>query len=98
MRDQVKLEGLHVFPCRLDKTPACMHGFYDAVSDRDKIQDLWRRYPGALVGAPTGAVNGFDVLDVDVGGEDFMVMYECTYGALPITRIVGTPSGGQHYY
>jgi hypothetical protein len=51
-----------------------------------------------LVAAPTGAVNDFDVLDVDRGGEDFMMMFECTYGPLPATRVVSTPSGGQHYY
>jgi hypothetical protein len=51
-----------------------------------------------LWGAPTGAVNDFDVLDVDRGGEDFMAMFEATYGALPLTRVVSTPSGGQHYY
>jgi hypothetical protein len=50
------------------------------------------------VAAPTGATNDFDVLDVDVGGEDFMMMFEATYGALPTTRVVATPSGGQHYY
>jgi hypothetical protein len=51
-----------------------------------------------LVAAPTGAVNNFDVLDVDRGGEDFIMMFEATHGPLPTTRVVGTPSGGQHYY
>jgi hypothetical protein len=27
-----------------------------------------------------------------------MMMFEATYGPLPVTRVVGTPSGGQHYY
>jgi hypothetical protein len=88
---------LYVFPCRSDKRPACPRGFYDAVP-HDKSAELFRRYPGPLWGAPTGAVNDFDVLDVDRGGEDFMMMFEATYGPLPPTRVVGTPSGGQHYY
>jgi hypothetical protein len=91
------VEGLHVFPCRSDKRPACPHGFYDAVP-HDRSAELFRKYPGPLVAAPTGATNDFDVLDVDVGGENFVMMFECTHGALPLTRVIGTPSGGQHYY
>ena len=91
------LEHLYVFPCRADKTPACPRGFYAAVP-HDKSADLFRRYPGPLTAAPTGPVNGFDILDVDLGAEHFMMLYECTHGPLPPTRIVASPSGGQHYY
>jgi hypothetical protein len=90
--------GLHVFPCRSDKTPACPRGFYDAVP-HDRSADLFRRYPGPLTGMRCGAVNEIDVLDLDVeGGLAWLVEYECTYGPLPATRIVATKSGGLHYY
>jgi hypothetical protein len=96
---QVELEGrpLAIFPCRADKTPACPRGFYAAVTGRDRIEDLFRRYPGALVGAPTGSASGIDVLDIDRSGEDWLATYEATHG-LPSTRIVATRSGGLHIY
>jgi hypothetical protein len=92
----VELE-LACFPCGPDKRPLIAGGFKSAVTGRDRIEDLFRRYPGALVGAPTGAVSGFDVLDIDRGGEDWLALYEATHG-LPATRIVGTRSGGLHLY
>lgn len=49
---------LATFPCREDKAPLSRRGFKDAVRGV-----MWPRSP--LVGAPTGKVNGFDVLDVD---------------------------------
>jgi hypothetical protein len=91
------LEGLSVFPCGADKRPACPGGFKSAVAGRDRIEDLFRQYPGALVGAPTGCASGFDVLDIDRGGEDWLATYDATYG-LPATRIVATRSGGLHLY
>ena len=89
-----ELTGLHVFPCRGDKTPAIAGGFKSATND-PRIIDQWRGYP--LMGAPTGAHNGFDVLDIDRGGGDWLSLYEATHG-LPATRIVGTRSGGLHLY
>jgi hypothetical protein len=60
------------------------------------VIELWRqRY--FLFGAPTGAVNGFDVLDVDPGGQDWLATYEATHG-LPLTRIHATRRGGLHYF
>lgn len=54
-----------VFPCKEDKTPATPHGFKDATRDPGKVPDLWRRYPGPLVGIVTGAISGISVLDLD---------------------------------
>jgi hypothetical protein len=88
---------LACFPCGPDKRPLIAGGFKSAVTGRDRIEDLFRRYPGALVGAPTGAVSGVDVLDIDRGGEDWLSLYEATHG-LPATRIVGTRSGGLHLF
>jgi hypothetical protein len=88
---------LHVFPCNADKTPACLRGFYAAVP-HDKSADLFRRYPGPLTAMATGSISGIDVLDCDIGGEDFLALFEATHGPLPVTTIIGTPSGGVHYH
>jgi hypothetical protein len=86
----------YVFPCKRSKVPAIAGGFHAASNDPQLI-NRWRwQYP--LMGAPTGPVNGFDVLDIDRGGEDWLMNYECSHGPLPATRIVGTQSGGLHIY
>jgi hypothetical protein len=86
--------GLHIFPCKADKTPAIRQGHNAATNDPNIIRQWWGH---ALLGAPCGPVNDFDVLDVDRGGEDWLATYEATHG-LPATRIVGTKSGGLHIY
>jgi hypothetical protein len=86
---------MFAFPCNADKTPAVVGGFYSA-SDDAAVIELWRkRYP--LMAAPTGPLNGFDILDIDRGGEDWLATYEATHGLLA-TRIVATRSGGVHLY
>ena len=55
-----------VFPCRNDKRPACPHGFKDAVSEPGAVADLWRRFPGPLIGVATGLMSGLFVLDLDI--------------------------------
>jgi hypothetical protein len=87
------MQGLYVFPCWFNKAPASPHGFYDATNDPAVI-DLWRkRY--FLFGAPTGAVNGFDVLDIDPkdNGDKWLATQN-----LPETRVHETRSGGRHYF
>ena len=87
--------GFAVFPCRDDnKRPSCPNGFYDAVADETSVRELWRRFPGGLVGVPTGAVNGFDALDIDPrhGGDRWL---ETAH--IPPTRVHRTRSGGWHF-
>jgi hypothetical protein len=87
--------GLPCFPCRGNKAPACPRGFKNAAEGADAIRELWRQWPGSLIGIPAGAVSGFDVLDIDkgAGGGDWYV--ENAYH-LPATRIHHTRSGGWH--
>lgn len=95
--DAIRLSAkLPVFPCLPDKRPACQRGFKDAVKgDAAAVVDLWRKHPGQLIGVPTGAVSGFDVLDIDPrhGGDEWLTE---AIDRLPSTRWHHTRSGGVH--
>jgi len=96
-------DGYAVFPCRDDKRPACPHGFKDAVSAsnmdtgdaQNRLRDLWRQYPGALVGVVTGAPSGVVVLDIDrkPGASAWWASHRTQ---LMPTRVHRTRSGGLH--
>jgi hypothetical protein len=98
--------GVAVFPVQLCPN-ACLkcntckapfpgsRGFKDASSDPAEIQALWRKYPGALVGAVTG--DRFDVLDVDsVKHPEAVVWWMSNHRRIPQTRTHQTGSGGLH--
>ena len=93
-----KNAGWHCFPCREDKRPACHHGFRDANSDPTVITELWRRYPGPLVGVATGAVSNLAVLDLDVKHDEGRAWWFQNRHRLPQTRRYRTKSGGIHCY
>jgi hypothetical protein len=83
--------------CGICKTPACPHGFKDATVDPDKLQELWRQFPGPLVGVPTGKASGIFVIDVDSGRHDEASDWlERNSPYLPETRQHATTSGGWH--
>ena len=105
--------GFEVFPCReremIDpktgevvhkvKEPYTPHGFKDASRDPARIRAWWRQHPEALVGLPTGKLNGIAVLDLDrKDGKDGIMMLEHLGidAASPLT--IATPSGGQHRF
>jgi hypothetical protein len=90
-------EGMASFPCRADKRPATPHGFQDAVSVSGELRQLWRRYPGPLVGVPTGEASGCDVLDIDAPRHrEAAEWWTLNRGRLPQTRTHRTRSGGLH--
>src|SRR6516164_2566451 len=76
-------EGLLCFPCNADKRPLTPHGFKDARRNADTSG--W-----PLVGIPTGAVNGLDVVDIDPDG---LRWYRLEFDALPQTRAHFTRRG-----
>jgi hypothetical protein len=80
---------------RKNKTPACPRGFH-AACQGDALDDLFRRYPGGLIGVPTGPASGFSVLDIDMpkGGD---VWLNENRARLPQTRMHETQSGGAHF-
>jgi len=92
--------GLPVFPCARSKKPAIAkaqggRGFHDAVTDPATVRGLFSHPGAALVGVPTGARSGFDVLDLDyrngAGSWEQANLYR-----LPETRTHETKSGGRH--
>jgi hypothetical protein len=103
--------GYAVFPCHIDKTPACQHGFRDASVDPAAIVQLWRRYPGPLVGVATGRASGIDLLDIDCGDwpadakpatiekhESARAWWHDNYRRLPQTLAFRSRSRGLHLY
>jgi hypothetical protein len=93
--------GWAVFPCRPNKKPYTANGFHDASRDPDRIRKWWIRWPGALIGCPTGRINGFVVLDVDTKNPrayGFHTLDDLGFAILPDTRMAHTPSGGLHIH
>jgi hypothetical protein len=103
----VAAQGVPVFPvrlcdsaclkCDICKAPATPNGHHDASSDADQIHRLWSKYPGRLVGVPTGKKSGFDVLDLDSAKQPAAVpWWMSNRQRIPHTRIHQTGSGGLH--
>jgi hypothetical protein len=97
--------GVPVFPCAaagpMRKRPLTPRGFHDATTDPTIITAWWRRWPDALIGAPTGRVSGWIVLDIDVKRSEangFDSLEDLGHSILPQTPMVHTPSGGLHTY
>lgn len=96
--------GMPVFPCvPTGKQPLTQRGFRDATTDLDQVASWWERRPDANIGLPTGAASGFDVVDVDLKGEDAsgFPVWELARRAGLVSgwsMVVRTPSGGIHAY
>ena len=80
----MNLRSAATFPCNADKSPISQRGFKDAMRGVE-----WRKAP--LVGFPTGAVNGIDVLDID--GDAGRDWYDANFDAIPATRAHSTRRG-----
>ena len=88
-------KGLPIFPCNSLKKPITINGFYDATTDRQKIQEWANKHPGCLWAMPTGKKTGITVLDIDPrhGGHISIENFN-----IPNTPYVKTGGGGWHYY
>jgi hypothetical protein len=77
------------------KRPYTEHGFHDATVDTAIIDEWWKRWPDALIGAPAG--HKFVVLDLDLAKHPEAQEW---YGKanLPTTRTHITFSGGRHLF
>lgn len=92
-----------VFPLRPGtKIPATAHGFKDATTDPEQIQQWWRDMPDANIGMPTGVK--WDVLDFDrkPDGPDAVadVLPRLNDEALltGVVAIAATRNGGRHLF
>lgn len=96
--------GYAVFPCSANKKPTrpseddVLHGFHDATTDPDRIAELWRRWPGPLIGIATGERSGVSVLDVDRKHPQAVGWWQDHHHRLLPTRAFATRSGGLHLY
>lgn len=86
---------LPIFPALANKKPACPHSYQQATTHPQEIAELFRRYPGPLIGVPTGTASNFDVLDIDPRSDGDKWFYEHRPD-IPQTRTHETPSGGFH--
>ena len=88
--------GITCFPVTATKAPSCPGGFKSATLAPAELRNLGRRHPGLLIGVPTGAVNGFDALDIDPrhGGDNWLAQHR---HRLPPTRTHQTRSSGLHF-
>ena len=77
---------------------------WGATNDAEEIRQDWARWPLAGIGIPTGEVNGFWVTEADtpkghgVDGLASRKQLEATYGPLPETFQVISPTGSLHDY
>src|SRR5262249_22221486 len=79
----IDLAQLPIFPCNIAKKPLSAHGFKSA--QRGLKSNGW-----PLVGFPTGAASGLDVLDIDPRGRKWL---DANFDALPQTRAHQTQRG-----
>ena len=89
-------EKLLCFPCKLSKRPACRHGFHDASNDPEMLRELWKQFPGELVGVRTGETSGIDALDIDAKHQEALDWSAAHHQRIPSTRVHKTRSGGAH--
>lgn len=87
-----------VFPCKADKRPACPGGFKAASNEPGAITQLWRRWPGQLVGVATGDVSNIAVVDVDRKHREARQWWRANCSRLLPSRTYETRSGGLHVY
>ncbi len=94
--------GRPVFPCRpSDKAPLVERGFLAATRSEAIVHGWWVRWPGALIGMPTGIASGVVALDLDVKhGRDGAAAFDRLRAgrAMPAHPVVRTRSGGVHRY
>ncbi len=77
--------------------PNCPHGFRNASRDSGIITELWRRWPGPLVGIATGRHSGVDVVDLDPrnGAAFWWAQHRLR---IPKTRVHRSISDGLHLF
>src|SRR5207245_1613589 len=84
------------------KHPMVPSGYLDATLDETIVHRWWTHRPDANVAYPTGAITGFDVLDIDPRHDGFrsLEILQARIGPVlnPTTLAVRTGGGGLHLY
>lgn len=97
-------QGFFIFPCNLDKTPQTPHGFYDATNDLNKFKSFLngKKWQIAIRTGDIIQDKKFFVLDIDVKNgitaETKLEALTQSFGEIPETIKISTPSGGIHLY
>jgi hypothetical protein len=96
---QYARSGWRVFPCApFGKTPITSAGVKDATTDRERIEQWWKKTRNANVAIACGKGLGF-VLDVDgQEGVDSLASLTSKHGKLPDTMTSKTGGGGYHTF
>lgn len=98
--------GIPVFPTGEDKRPLTKNGFYDASTDPETIEAMFKDAGARLhgIGGRMGAASGIFAIDADTykpgeAGEaaQAYVLGLSRSGMLPPTRVHATRNGGRHY-
>ncbi|WP_454917103.1 DUF3987 domain-containing protein [Xanthobacter sediminis] len=96
--------GFRIFPVRQDKVPLVKAWAKVATSDESLVRAWWEKWPKAMIGLPTGAVNGLWVIDLDVdsaknvdGNAAFTALEEA-HGAVDVDVVATTPRCGSHLF
>ncbi|MFG1393292.1 DUF3987 domain-containing protein [Xanthobacter agilis] len=96
--------GFRIFPVRQDKVPLVKVWAQTATTDETKIREWWAKWPTAIIGLPTGAVNGLWALDLDVDpdkgadGNAALAALEATHSTVDVDVVATTPRGGSHLF
>jgi len=95
---ELNAQGIPIFPVRnTDKRPLKgSRGWKDGSRDCQRVVEMFKDRPLALIAMPTGWFSGISVLDIDPknGGNTWL---EAHRNILPLTRTHHTRSGGRHF-
>ncbi|WP_029604412.1 bifunctional DNA primase/polymerase [Kozakia baliensis] len=94
-------QGMCVFPCNSKKRPARPKkfggsGLHDASCDDACVRQMWKDWPGTLVGVRTGASSRISVLDLDLQHDEAADWFAEFKSQLSMYRANETRSGGMH--
>src|SRR5208282_2627980 len=88
--------GIPVFPCiEGGKKPATSHGHKDATTDVEQIKAWAESNPNYNIGT-CPELAGLAVIDADLAKPN--CEFKDLVLELPDTRVIRTPSGGEHHY
>ncbi|QQX91322.1 bifunctional DNA primase/polymerase [Gluconobacter sphaericus] len=87
-----------IFPCGMNKQPLTRHGFKDASAEPALIAAMFKPFPGARIGMPTGKASGIFVVDIDTKNGPEAVEWMMAHDLQNQTKCVRTQSGGYHLW